>query len=59
MFGSKAVKVYAAIVVVCIVIGSALHVDLEKMSDLFNGLMVFPNLILAGAVRSGCQSGPR
>lgn len=46
MFGSKAVKVYAAIVVVCIVIGSALHVDLVwNLSDLFNGLMVFPNLI--------------
>ncbi len=27
MFGHKAVKVYAAIVVICIVIGSALHVD--------------------------------
>ena len=46
LFGSKAVKVYAAIVVVCIVIGSALHVDLVwNLSDLFNGLMVFPNLI--------------
>ena len=46
LFGSKAVKVYAAIVVVCIVIGSTLHVDLVwNLSDLFNGLMVFPNLI--------------
>ena len=46
MFGHKAVKVYAAIVVICIVIGSALHVDLVwNLSDLFNGLMVFPNLI--------------
>ncbi len=46
LFGHKAVKVYAAIVVVCIVIGSALHVDLVwNLSDLFNGLMVFPNLI--------------
>ena len=46
LFGHKAVKAYAAIVVVCIVIGSALHVDLVwNLSDLFNGLMVFPNLI--------------
>ena len=46
LFGHKAVKIYAAIVVVCIVIGSALHVDLVwNLSDLFNGLMVFPNLI--------------
>ena len=30
----------------CIVIGSALKVDLVwNLSDLFNGLMVFPNLI--------------
>ena len=46
LFGHKAVKAYAAIVVACIVIGSALHVDLVwNLSDLFNGLMVFPNLI--------------
>ena len=46
LFGKKAVKVYAAIVVVCIVIGSVLKVDLVwNLSDLFNGLMVFPNLI--------------
>ena len=46
LFGQKATKIYAAIVVVCIVIGSALKVDLVwNLSDLFNGLMVFPNLI--------------
>ena len=46
LFGKKATKVYAAIVVVCIVIGSALKVDLVwNLSDLFNALMVFPNLI--------------
>ena len=46
LFGKAAVKVYAAIVVVCIVIGSVLKVDLVwNLSDLFNGLMVFPNLI--------------
>ena len=58
MFGSKAVKVYAAIVVVCIVIGSALHVDLVwNLSDLFNGLMVFPNLIALLAL-SGLVAKP-
>ena len=41
-----AAKVYAAIVVVFIVVGSMLKVDLVwNLSDLFNGLMVFPNLI--------------
>ena len=46
LFGYKAVKVYACIVVACIVIGSTLKVDLVwNLSDLFNGLMVFPNLI--------------
>ncbi len=46
LFGHKATKVYAAIVVVCIVIGSTLQVDLVwKLSDLFNALMVFPNLV--------------
>ena len=46
LFGKKAVKIYAAIVVVCVVIGSTLKVDLVwNLSDLFNGLMVFPNLI--------------
>ena len=46
LFGRRAVRGYAALVVVCIVIGSALKVDLVwNLSDLFNGLMVFPNLI--------------
>lgn len=46
LFGQKATKVYAAIVVVCIVIGSLLKVDLVwNLSDLFNALMAFPNLI--------------
>jgi AGCS family alanine or glycine:cation symporter len=40
------VKVYAVIVVICVVIGSVLKVDLVwDMSDMFNGLMVLPNLI--------------
>ena len=46
LFGKKGVKVYALLVVVCIVIGSALKVDLVwNMSDMFNGLMVIPNLL--------------
>ena len=46
LFGNKAVKIYAAIVVVCVVIGSTLKVNLVwNLSDLFNGLMVFPNLV--------------
>lgn len=46
MFGKKAVKGYALLVVVFVLIGSALKVDLVwNMSDMFNGLMVIPNLI--------------
>ena len=46
LFGKKAVKIYSALVVVCVVLGSALKVDLVwNLSDLFNGLMVFPNLV--------------
>ena len=46
LFGKKAVKIYSALVVVCVVLGSALKVDLVwNLSDLFNGLMAFPNLI--------------
>lgn len=46
LFGKHAVKVYAVIVVVFIVIGSVQKVDLVwSLSDMFNGLMVLPNLI--------------
>ena len=46
LFGNKAVKVYAVLVVCCVVVGSTLKVDLVwNMSDMFNGLMVLPNLI--------------
>lgn len=46
LFGDRLVKVYAVIVVICVVIGSTLRVDLVwNMSDMFNGLMVLPNLI--------------
>lgn len=46
LFGEKMVKVYAIIVVLCVAVGANLKVDLVwDMSDMFNGLMVLPNLI--------------
>ena len=46
LFGERAVKIYSAIVVLFVIIGSYLKVDLVwNLSDLFNGLMVIPNLI--------------
>ena len=46
LLGPKAVKFYAALVVIFIVIGSALKVDLVwALADTFNGLMVIPNLL--------------
>jgi AGCS family alanine or glycine:cation symporter len=46
LFGKKATKVYAVIVVCFIIVGSMLKVDLVwNLSDMFNGLMVLPNLI--------------
>ena len=45
-FGAKTVKIYAAIVVLFVVVGSTLHVDVAwNTSDTFNALMVIPNLI--------------
>ena len=52
LFGKKAVKIYAALVVLFVLLGSSLKVDLVwNMSDMFNGLMFLPNIIalLAGA----------
>ncbi len=46
MFGNKAVKIYSVIVIIFVMVGSVLKVDLVwNMSDMFNGLMVLPNLI--------------
>ena len=46
LFGTKATKVYAVLVVICIIVGSLLKIDVVwNLSDLFNGLMVFPNLV--------------
>lgn len=55
LFGENAGKIYSLIVIVCIVIGSALRLDLVwSMADFFNGLMVIPNamalLALSGLV---------
>ncbi len=46
LFGTKAVKPYAIIVVLFVALGSFLKVDLVwNLADLFNGLMVLPNLV--------------
>lgn len=46
LFGSKGSFPYRVIVMCFIVLGSVLHVDLVwEMADMFNGLMVLPNLI--------------
>ena len=46
LFGKEAVKLYSAIVVVCIIIGTTLKVNLVwDMSDFFNALMVIPNVL--------------
>ena len=46
LFGEKAGKVYSFIVVLCIVIGSALRLELVwALADFFNGLMVIPNIM--------------
>lgn len=60
LFGKKAVKIYSLAVVCFIILGSFLKVDLVwNLSDLFNALMVFPNLIallaLSGAVANACK----
>ena len=46
LFGTKAVKPYAVLVTIFIVIGSALKVELVwNLSDLFNSLMVIPHVL--------------
>lgn len=46
LFGDKAVKVYAVIVLCFLMLGSALKLDVVwTLSDLMNGLMVIPNII--------------
>lgn len=52
LLGKAAVKIYSVLVVLFVVAGSVLKVQLVwDMSDMFNGLMVLPNLI--GLLASG------
>lgn len=60
LFGKKAVKPFAVLVVLMIVLGATLKVDLVwNMADLFNAVMVFPNLLallmLSGRVAKLCK----
>lgn len=56
LFGEKAVKVYAVLVVGFILLGSVLKVDLVwDLADCFNGLMVIPNLL--GILALSCIVG--
>lgn len=46
LFGKKALNIYRILVMVCIIAGSLQKVDLVwELADMFNGLMVIPNLI--------------
>ncbi len=46
LFGAKAIPLYKFLVLGCIIIGSKLNVDMVwELADLFNGFMIFPNLI--------------
>ena len=46
LFGKKSVKLYSCIVTVFMLVGSTLKVDLVwELADMFNGLMVIPNLL--------------
>lgn len=46
LFGSKAINVYRLVVLGFIILGSFMKVDVVwSMADMFNGLMVIPNLI--------------
>ncbi len=46
LFGKKATKVYAFLVLGFIILGSKLKVEMVwELADLFNGLMVIPNLL--------------
>lgn len=46
LFGKKAVKLYAVIVLAFVIVGSVMKVNLVwDLSDMFNGMMVLPNLI--------------
>ncbi|MGY3750055.1 alanine/glycine:cation symporter family protein [Vagococcus acidifermentans] len=51
LFGKKGVRVYSVLVAIFIVVGCALKVELVwSLADLFNGLMVIPNLLALWAL---------
>ncbi len=57
LFGDKAIKIYSAIVLVFVILGSTLKVNLVwELADFFNGIMVIPNLLALLAL-SGVVSG--
>lgn len=46
LFGQKAIPIYGLLVAIFIAVGSSLRVELVwSLADLFNGLMVLPNLL--------------
>ncbi len=46
LFGKKGLMPYRIIVIICIVLGSMFEIEFVwLLSDFFNGLMVFPNLV--------------
>lgn len=46
LFGAKAVKIYGVLVCICVLLGTLGEVSIVwTMSDMFNGLMVIPNLV--------------
>lgn len=52
LFGKKALAVYSLFVVAFIVLGSALKVNLVwELADMFNGIMVIPNILALIALR--------
>ena len=62
LFGTKGVKPFAVIAVIFIFVGSLLKVELVwNLSDLFNGIMVLPNLVallaLSGVVAKLSHGG--
>ena len=47
LFGSdRAANIYTFIVLICIVVGTSIEVSvIWELTDFFNGLMIFPNLV--------------
>lgn len=46
LFGKSAIRPFQILVLICLIIGTSLKVDLVwALADMFNGLMIIPNLI--------------